>query len=150
MDSKTRKTVHELAALVSLKSKSRGSGSSRFTVLIKTNRTATYNERTISSIDRVMNTRSKRFLPRATRTGPRGAAPGSKKRTGGGGVTSGASYMDGEIVGASAPEIGIGNKGRSMLEKMGWSQGTALGALHNKGILTPVEHRVKSTKAGLG
>lgn len=74
----------------------------------------------------------------------------SKRVRGGGSVLSGATYMDGEIVGASAPEIGSENKGRSMLEKMGWSKGTALGAMHNKGILTPVEHRVKSTKAGLG
>jgi len=37
-----------------------------------------------------------------------------------------------------------------MLEKMGWSSGTALGALNNKGILEPVSHVVKTTKAGLG
>jgi hypothetical protein len=33
---------------------------------------------------------------------------------------------------------------------MGWSTGTALGALNNKGILQPVLHVVKTTKAGLG
>jgi hypothetical protein len=60
-----------------------------------------------------------------------------------------ATYVDGDVVGASAPEIGAENKGRAMLEKMGWSTGTALGAL-NKGILQPVTHVVKNTKAGLG
>jgi hypothetical protein len=30
---------------------------------------------------------------------------------------------EGTIVGASAPEIGAGNKGRAMLERMGWSAG---------------------------
>ena len=31
--------------------------------------------------------------------------------------------MEGAVVGASAPEIGAENKGRAMLEKMGWSSG---------------------------
>ena len=73
------------------------------------------------------------------------------KRSGRGGVSNAAvSYRDGDIVGGSAPELGIENKGRAMLEKMGWSTGTALGALNNKGILQPVSHVVKTTKAGLG
>jgi len=59
------------------------------------------------------------------------------------------SYRDGEVVGASAPEIGADNRGRAMLEKMGWSSGTALGALNNKGILQPIAHTVKTGKAGL-
>lgn len=54
------------------------------------------------------------------------------------------------MVGAAAPEIGVENRGRAMLEKMGWSKGTALGALNNKGMLQPVIHTVKTTKAGLG
>jgi hypothetical protein len=58
--------------------------------------------------------------------------------------------MDGDVVGASAPEIGVENRGRAMLEKMGWSTGTALGATNNKGILLPVAHVVKNSKAGLG
>lgn len=73
------------------------------------------------------------------------------KRSGRGGFANGAvSYRDGDIVGGSAPELGSENKGRAMLEKMGWSTGTALGAVNNKGILEPVSHVVKTTKAGLG
>jgi hypothetical protein len=37
-----------------------------------------------------------------------------------------------------------------MLEKMGWSSGTALGASNNKGILEPVSQTMKTNKAGLG
>jgi len=59
-------------------------------------------------------------------------------------------FRDGEIVGAAAPELGTENKGRQMLEKMGWSSGTALGALNNKGILQPVATVIKTSKAGLG
>lgn len=60
-----------------------------------------------------------------------------------------ATVRDGEIVGAAAPELGSGNRGHAMLEKMGWSSGTALGATNNKGILQPVTHAMKRTKAGL-
>lgn len=58
-------------------------------------------------------------------------------------------YKDGDIVGASAPELGPENKGRALLEKMGWSKGMALGAHDNKGILHPISHTVKTNKAGL-
>ena len=38
-----------------------------------------------------------------------------------------------------------------MLEKMGWSKGMVLGALGNeRGILQPIEHVVKNSRAGLG
>lgn len=80
--------------------------------------------------------------------GRKGVASKSVGR--GGGSNAAVGYRDGDIVGASAPELGADNKGRAMLEKMGWSQGTALGALNNKGIMQPVTHVVKTTKAGLG
>jgi hypothetical protein len=48
------------------------------------------------------------------------------------------------------PEIDDSNKGRAMLQKMGWSSGTALGAHHNKGRLLPVLHTMKTSKGGLG
>ena len=60
------------------------------------------------------------------------------------------SYREGEVVGGEAPELGSGNRGRAMLEKMGWSSGTALGAMDNKGILQPVSQTMKKSKAGLG
>lgn len=81
--------------------------------------------------------------------GAGGPKPSPVAKSRGGGLKA-ASYMDGDVVGASAPEIGAENKGRAMLEKMGWCTGTALGAVNNKGILHPVVHVVKNTKAGLG
>jgi hypothetical protein len=59
-------------------------------------------------------------------------------------------YKNGDIIGGLAPELGVENKGRAMLEKMGWSHGTALGAENNKGILQPVTAVVKTGKSGLG
>lgn len=153
MDKKDRKIVHEVANLLSLTSASRGHGKSRFPTLSKNKRTPIFDSSNINDVERLFS--SGRFARRMGLMGSGGTskrgAPGTKTRaqTGGGG-TKAASYMDGDVVGASAPEIGAGNKGRVMLEKMGWSTGTALGAINNKGILQPVAHVVKSSKAGLG
>lgn len=145
-----RKTIHEVANKVNLKSQSRGNGMDRFPVLLKTGRTPHYTRKTISQVDNLLS--GKKFNRRlfqswGTSSTPK---PSKAKRTGGGGLTAGVTYTDGEVVGASAPEIGAGNRGRAMLEKMGWSSGTALGASNNKGILLPVAHVVKNSRAGLG
>jgi hypothetical protein len=142
MEKRDRIVVHEIANVFNLKSKSVGAERKRFPVLYRTRRTSVYNESLFNSVERRI---SRRFFPRMdikgkspmTRTGP--------------GFSSGAGgYRDGDIVGGSAPELGVENRGRAMLEKMGWSSGTALGAMNNKGILQPVSHVVKTTKAGLG
>lgn len=147
MAHKDRKLVHEMANVLRLKSKSSGEGKSRYPVLYKTARTSEFNENSMFSIMQLLN--SKRFLPRMNPKGT-GKAAAIKRTRGNAGKTAGVSYQDGEVVGAAAPEIGLENRGRAMLEKMGWSKGTALGAMNNKGMLQPVTHIVKTTKAGLG
>jgi hypothetical protein len=151
MDKGDRKTVHEIANAFNLKSKSSGGGKTRFPILYRTHRTSAYVE---SAFEEVEARLSGRFLKRQdvgwnklTKSGGTAKKP---SRTGGGFNSAAVSYRDGDVVGGSAPELGAENKGRAMLEKMGWSQGTALGALNNKGILQPVSHVVKTTKAGLG
>lgn len=147
MGQKERKAVHEIANVFKLKSKSIGSGKSRFPVLYRTSRTIQYDEEALSAIEATLS--SKRFLPRSDKGKKRGAPPG--KARGGGFASAGVSYRDGEVVGATAPELGMENRGRAMLEKMGWSTGTALGALNNnRGIVQPVTQVVKTGKAGLG
>ncbi|OJD34738.1 r3h and g-patch domain-containing protein [Diplodia corticola] len=143
MDKRDRAALHQLAGALGLTSRSIGSGTSRFTTLIKTSRTKELNEMSFAKITaRYQN----RFLQRMDkRDGGKRSGGG-----GGGGRYAAVSYQDGDVVGASAPEIGSDNKGRAMLEKMGWSSGTALGAINNKGILQPVTHVVKTTKTGLG
>jgi len=149
MDKKVRVIVHNYANAFGLKSRSIGFGTSRYPNVYKTSRTHPYSEamfdRVQARFDRVG------FLPRMDKgkrreNGARKAGP----RRGGDGMLAAVSYKDGEIVGHMAPELGTENKGRAMLEKMGWSKGTALGALNNKGIMEPVAHVVKTTKAGLG
>ncbi|ODM18312.1 hypothetical protein SI65_06183 [Aspergillus cristatus] len=141
-----RKLVHDMANALSLKSHSRGKGPSRFPILYKTSRASKYNQHNISQADKILS--HGRFRHRTIKTGDQSAKKSAKTRDGR--PDTSVSYMDGDIVGASAPEIGAENKGRAMLEKMGWSSGTALGATNNKGILLPVAHVVKKSKAGLG
>jgi hypothetical protein len=143
MNEHHRKGIHIIANRLGLKSKSSGKGEHRFPVLHRTVRTIKYSD---IIFEEVLGGVGAGFfgVPRKRRPGAGGGFRA------GGGNSAGVSYRDGEVVGGSAPELGVENKGRAMLEKMGWSTGTALGADHNKGILQPVAHVVKMTKAGLG
>ncbi|KAK2024782.1 G-patch domain-containing protein [Colletotrichum zoysiae] len=144
MDNHARKVIHELASKFNIKSKSTGSGDQRRPMLHRTFRTMKFADETFDmAIARV----GRKYFPRND-TAVRAAVQRQSARRGGG--HAGVVYRDGEVVGGSAPELGQENKGRAMLEKMGWSSGTALGALDNKGILQPVVHVVKRSKAGLG
>lgn len=147
MANKERRIVHEMAHALRLKSKSSGVGKARFPVLFKTGRTDERDLAAVSNLEAVLN--PQRFFPRKDVKGPKKLESTRYGRRNAG-KTAGVSYQDGEVVGAAAPEIGVENRGRAMLEKMGWSKGTALGALNNKGMLQPVIHTVKTTKAGLG
>ncbi|KAF3403761.1 Protein SQS1 [Penicillium rolfsii] len=144
-----RKTIHELANAMHLKSQSRGNGPSRFPMLIKTSRTPAYNRKTISKVDDLLS--GKKLNRRLFQSWGSDASKYTKSVKARRGAVGGAvSYMDGDVVGGTAPEIGAENRGRAMLEKMGWSSGTALGAVNNKGILLPVAHVVKNSRTGLG
>lgn len=141
-----RKAVHDFANKHGLKSKSVGNGNARFPVLYKTLRTKALDPNLESRIDAIFT--PTRFLPRLDKTRRRVAPP--MRARNGGSKSATASYRDGEVVGVGAPELGIENKGRAMLEKMGWSTGTTLGAVENKGIAHPIAQTVKTSKAGLG
>ena len=150
MNKGDRKLVHEFANAFSVRSKSMGSGNSRFTVLTRTLRTdSSYSDAAMDSIEA-------RFFRRFAIRGSLKKAERSNKHDWGvdqnrnNGVFGAASYRNGEVVGASAPELGLENKGRTILEKMGWKAGSGLGAINNQGILQPVAHVVKTNKAGLG
>ncbi|CAI7576357.1 unnamed protein product [Penicillium glandicola] len=145
MNKQRRKSIHELANILNLKSQSRGHGLSRFPVLNKTARTSRYTPKTISNVDELLSGR--KFNRRLLKSWGTEVPKFSQNKRGKSGAFS---YMDGDVVGASAPEIGAENRGRAMLEKMGWSTGTALGAADNKGILQPVAQVVKNSRAGLG
>lgn len=145
MDKDNRKIVHEIANAFYLKSKSAGNGIQRFPILTKTIRTRSFNNNTFNAVDARI---TRRFLPRMDVSGKR--TGGGARRGGGGANNAAVQYRDGDVVGGSAPQLGIENRGHAMLEKMGWTSGMALGSLNNKGILQPVSHVVKTGKAGLG
>lgn len=154
MEAPVRAAVHRLAKSLKLHSHSEGKeglGMGRYPVLTKTPRTPQYTFQTIWQVDDLMNLR--KFFPKnlyKMSKVPRSSGAARQRRGGGGGVMSGATYRDGEEVAASAPEIGADNRGRVLLEKMGWVAGTGIGAVGNQGGLDPIRHIVKTTKAGLG
>lgn len=57
----------------------------------------------------------------------------------------GAKPLEGELIGGTAQSIGAESKGYKMLNKMGWSLETGLGA-QSQGALDPVDMYMKSTK----
>ena len=145
MNKRDRRALHELANRLTLTSKSHGAGHKRFPVLYRTKRTPNVSD---EDFDRVVEQLSRRFSNLRASRPPRRNATGVGRN--GGYSHAAVSCRDGEVVGAGAAELGHENRGRAMLEKMGWSTGTAIGALNNKGIMQPVIHIVKTTKAGLG
>ncbi|KAF2641346.1 hypothetical protein P280DRAFT_468978 [Massarina eburnea CBS 473.64] len=144
MDKHQRAVIHQFVRYLGINSTSRGNGVHRFTILSRDKRTPLFDDDLFDAIFE-----GKKFLNRwgggargrmdRRSNGPAGTAPLRQK----------VGYKDGEVVGASAPELGPENKGRALMEKMGWSKGMALGATDNKGILQPIAHVVKTNKAGL-
>ncbi|EFY93634.1 hypothetical protein MAC_00125 [Metarhizium acridum CQMa 102] len=143
MDLHARKLIHELASKFNIKSKSTGKADQRRPTLYRTVRTLSYAE---LPFQYALGQIQRRFLPRLDNKGKRNSKPSATRCQNHGA----ASYHEGEVVGASAPELGVDNRGRAMLERMGWSRGTALGAIDNQGILQPVTQTMKKSKAGLG
>ena len=151
MDKRLRKAVHDIANKLNLRSKSKGSGFDRYPCLFKTVNTLPFDGILIdATLRRYGGGKGPGRFTGASGRGPRSEKTRRNRGGASGGVTSGVSYRDGETVGASAPALGIENRGHAMLAKMGWTTGTALGALDNKGSLEPVAHVVKATRAGLG
>lgn len=129
MDASARKIIHELANKFNIKSKSAGHGETRRPSLYRTKRTVRYSE---PSFEQVFARAGRRYFPRLDQKGkaPRGGGGGGggMGRSGRGINHAAFTLKDGEVVGGGAPELDQGNKGRAMLEKMGWSTGMALGS----------------------
>ncbi|KAI1370271.1 hypothetical protein F4677DRAFT_438816 [Hypoxylon crocopeplum] len=150
-DRNTRRTIHALANKFKIKSQSAGKGLDRSPVLYRTKATLPFDQVTF---DRTFGRIKQTWFPRVdvddklvneSRILKRAEAQNGKSR-----FKSSLTYRDGDVVGQHAAELGAENKGRAMLEKMGWSKGMALGTEDNKGIMVPITHVVKKSKAGLG
>ncbi|KAL7619990.1 squalene synthetase-like protein [Parahypoxylon ruwenzoriense] len=150
-DKDTRRTIHSVANRLKIKSQSAGKGKDRYPVLYRSKATLPFDQ---AIFDRVFGRIKQTWFPRVdvddklvnqSRILKQTEARNGKSR-----VKSSVTYSDGDIVGQHAAEISAENKGRAMLEKMGWSKGMALGSEENKGIMVPITHVVRKTKAGLG
>ncbi|KAK7992269.1 hypothetical protein PG996_012718 [Apiospora saccharicola] len=149
LDKHSRRCIHQVAAQLKVKSQSAGKGVSRYPVLYRTKGTVGYDERGFTSATRFLR---QSYYPRVDVDEEvvneckalRRKDPNVKR---GHAATT---YKEGEVVGQHASELASDNKGRMLLEKMGWSKGMALGTIDNKGIMVPIVHVVKKTKAGLG
>ncbi|KAK5172715.1 squalene synthetase-like protein [Saxophila tyrrhenica] len=149
MDKQDRKTLHEVADKLKLKSRSVGAGKNRYLTVYKTARTANVPD----VIDRMLAMSSQGAFSRDTRLlGKKSVKKAAKlagKGPGRGGGGAPATVRNGEIVGANAAELGEGSMGHKLMEKMGWSKGMALGK-EGEGRLLPVEQVVRIGTAGLG
>ncbi|KAG9192398.1 hypothetical protein G6011_11132 [Alternaria panax] len=150
MEAYRRATVHQAASFFNLSSRSRGDGMDRFTILSKTTRTRTYTD---DEFDIAIAKKGFEKRLKGPLYSQGGGRPGKfstvKHKQDGARSRPQLGYKDGETVGANAPELGPESKGHALMMKMGWSKGEALGTAENKGILAPIPHTVKTSKAGL-
>lgn len=154
MDKPIRRAAHMISDIYGLKSNSQGSGKRRHIVLYKTSRCvipdADFLEETMFRARRSLGFNSK-FRdtlppePRSSRAVKVGGRAGQGRAS-----QPGARLRDGDLVGADAPEIALANRGRQMLEKLGWLQGSGLGAAGNEGMNIPLFATIKTSKVGLG
>ncbi|KAI9012999.1 hypothetical protein BC832DRAFT_548551 [Gaertneriomyces semiglobifer] len=161
MPSSVRGAVTELAGRFGLKTKTRGDGKSRRSVVIRTERSRVPEgwSRLVEEIIPLVTTSPS--TPR--RSGGSGSSARPKlrgntrpmsaqkpKRTGPPqGPDQQARPKIGSVVGQSAQPVSTSNIGHRMLLAMGWSPGQALGT-EGTGLVDPVEVMVRSRRSGLG
>lgn len=150
-----RRAAHIVSQIYGLKSASQGSGKKRYITFYKTQRSvvpdADFVDETLFRARRSLGFNSKfrdALLPESA------MVPGSKlsarSSRGKSGASGGSRLRDGDLVGADAPEISLENRGRQMLERLGWSSGSGLGAVGNQGMNIPLFAKIKISKVGLG
>ncbi|KAI1333827.1 hypothetical protein F5Y15DRAFT_403786 [Xylariaceae sp. FL0016] len=147
-DKDARKTIHVVASKFKLRSRSAGQGKDRYPILYRSRATLPFD---LQMFNRIFGRIRQSFFPRLDVdekivSEVKVLKRAQKTRFSKNDLT----LREGDIVGQHAAELGVENKGRAMLEKMGWSKGMALGTHENKGIVVPLTHVVKKTKAGLG
>ncbi|KAL1922575.1 uncharacterized protein VTP21DRAFT_10114 [Calcarisporiella thermophila] len=175
MAPKDRKSIHKLAAIYNIKSKSVGKGMQRRTILRRTRYTSMPEDTrylthfltrarrrkhsSSSSNKQVSSRQTKKMAQKAAR----GVAKGLRaerlrekkgKKSGEDGSRKGkaideAGPAHGSVVGGEAIPLGQANIGHRMLSKMGWNPGQSLGVT-GEGITDPVAAVVRKKRLGLG
>ncbi|KAG4304930.1 hypothetical protein PORY_001605 [Pneumocystis oryctolagi] len=145
MDSQARRWIHMLVKAYGISSKSYGTGKSRHVVLYKT--TKIHDNYSKQHVNRVLQSLNHNQYNRRVYQ-----IKNYKSKSSGEKIFRNKNenkYHDGDIVGKNVPEIDKNNRGRKMLEKLGWVEGNGLGAPDNKGIEAPIVAIIKTTKLGL-
>ncbi|CCJ29790.1 unnamed protein product [Pneumocystis jirovecii] len=145
MDSQARRWIHMLANAYGIGSKSFGTERSRHVILYKT--TKIHDNYSKQHVNRVLQSLNHNQYNRkvSQRKDPNKSRNNTSKNSN----RNGNRYHDGDIVAKNVPEIDKNNRGRIMLEKLGWIAGNGLGAPDNKGIEVPIVAIIKTTKSGL-
>ncbi|ANB16006.1 Sqs1p [Sugiyamaella lignohabitans] len=147
VDYNARYIIEKLCQAYYLKSQCRGDGLNK--VIIATKTSSSFGDFDEPKVNRYLNRR--KVFPRTDtkRESVRRKRPAEmklQKSSGGGGIVH---HKEGDVVGATADELGADNIGRQMLEKMGWKVGMGLGT-RSVGIIEPIAAKVKKTKWGIG
>jgi hypothetical protein len=145
IDPNARKTIHQLSYDLGLKSKSHGSGQSRYLVVTKTSKSHGFDEASFSRAEKKV----RRTVFYRTDIGRQTLTQSQRSL----GDTGAVRPKAGEVVGEGASELGKSTgtaKAKAMMEKMGWKSGEGLGSDLNKGIVEPIQHIVRYSRAGLG
>lgn len=139
-----RAHVHNLANAYSIKSKSRGKGHSRFTVLYKTRTSGRAVNR--AAVERIVQIPTG---PLTQRRVGRSAAAGGATSVRVPAPVAAPVNREGARVGGNARRIGEENVGHQLLASMGWTSGSGLGSLAH-GMAEPLTATVKVSRGGLG
>lgn len=149
MEKRLRKAVHIIAHAYGLQTKSTGAGKRRHPILYKTKHS--HQLPSVFERDRVVIAAKRAVGSGQLATKRTSGRHGTKESSfAGAGGSTGQRLRDGDIVGGDAAELNHTNRGRTMLEKLGWTTGQGLGVHGNQGIATPLFATVKTTKYGLG
>lgn len=154
MEKPIRRAAHMIAQIYGLTSSSQGTGKRRYITFYKTARCtvpdADFVEEALFRARRSLGFNSKFRDTLPPDPSRRGEKQQKGKQVKGRSGQDGSRLRDGDLVGADAPEIAMQNKGRQMLEKLGWLRGTGLGAAGNEGMNIPLFATIKISKVGLG
>ena len=151
LDPHGNKTINKIAGFFNMKATRCGAGLHTYMKVSKSRKTFHYLPRydQIGSVlrQRPIFNRTDQKRPKSEIIATDGNAKKDRERQRNKGKT--ASVQEGDIVGSKAPEIGVNNIGRQLLEKLGWVKGEGLGIHGKKGISEPVVAVVKNTKLGI-
>lgn len=147
MPGAVRRLVYKMAKQYHVIPKTRGQGSKKVTVLIRT-QASVVPEDWNKIVEQVSSEAGMKLQGNVRQPGKRNMP--NKRKGPPGAPNQDAKPKLGTVVGQGTAPIGETNVGHRMLKAMGWSPGQALGAEGSSGLVNPLEVMVRSKRSGLG